>query len=128
LNNPSIMSSNRVAATIPWMRTFWPAPLAVDRVQRLRMAAGALIGVALTAWLCRRLGAPAGLSWIIAPMGASAVLVFCLPASPLAQPWPVVGGNIVSALIGIACAQLISAPDTRDPRQTVRSATRPAIR
>lgn len=43
-------------------------------------------------------------------MGASAVLVFCLPASPLAQPWPVVGGNIVSALIGIACAQLIPAP------------------
>ena len=30
-------------------------------------------------------------------MGASAVLVFCVPASPMAQPWAVVGGNTVSA-------------------------------
>jgi CBS domain-containing membrane protein len=31
------------------------------------------------------------------------VLVFGLPASPLAQPWAVVGGNTLSALVGIAC-------------------------
>jgi CBS domain-containing membrane protein len=105
------MSSNLAAAAIPWMRTFWPEPLVVGGVQRLRMAAGALIGITLTAWLSHHLGAPAGLNWIVAPMGASAVLVFCLPASPLAQPWPVVGGNTVSALIGMACAQLIPAPD-----------------
>ena len=105
------MSSNLLATIIPWVRAFWPAPLAVDRVQGLRMAAGALIGIALTTSLCHRLGAQPPLTWIIAPMGASAVLVFCLPASPLAQPWPVVGGNVVSALVGIACAQWISVPD-----------------
>ena len=38
-----------------------------------------------------------------APMGASALLVFCMPASPVAQPWAVVGGNVLSALVGIAC-------------------------
>ncbi|WP_287815409.1 HPP family protein, partial [Pseudomonas sp.] len=41
---------------------------------------------------------------LVAPLGASAVLVFALPSSPLAQPWSVVGGNTLSALIGIACA------------------------
>ena len=40
-------------------------------------------------------------------MGASAVLLFCVPSSPLAQPWAVVGGNTISALIGYACAHLV---------------------
>jgi CBS domain-containing membrane protein len=43
----------------------------------------------------------------VAPIGASAVLVFALPASPFAQPWSVVGGNTLSALVGITCAQLL---------------------
>ena len=47
---------------------------------------------------------------LIAPMGASAVLLFCLPASPLAQPWSVVGGNVVSAVVGVACASWIADP------------------
>lgn len=47
---------------------------------------------------------------IVAPMGASAVLVFAVPASPLAQPWPVVGGNIVSALIGVGVAAVVPSP------------------
>ena len=44
---------------------------------------------------------------LVAPMGASAVIVFCLPQSPLARPWNVVIGNVVSALLGVACARLI---------------------
>jgi CBS domain-containing membrane protein len=47
---------------------------------------------------------------LVAPLGASAVLVFAVPASPLAQPWSVVGGNTVSALIGVLCVQLIDDP------------------
>jgi CBS domain-containing membrane protein len=39
--------------------------------------------------------------WFIAPMGASAVLLFGVPSSPLAQPWSIVGGNVLSALIGV---------------------------
>ena len=36
---------------------------------------------------------------IVAPIGASAVLVFAVPSSPLAQPWSVVGGNVLSTLL-----------------------------
>jgi CBS domain-containing membrane protein len=39
---------------------------------------------------------------LIAPIGASAVLAFAVPASPLAQPWPIIGGNCLSALAGTA--------------------------
>ncbi|WP_318609068.1 HPP family protein [Mesorhizobium sp. BAC0120] len=47
---------------------------------------------------------------IVAPMGASAVLVFAIPASPLAQPWPVIGGNAISALVGVMVAKLVGEP------------------
>ena len=48
-----------------------------------------------------------GAAMIIASMGASAVLLFAVPHSALAQPWNVVGGHLVSALIGISCARFI---------------------
>ena len=80
-------------------------------------AIGALLALLLTALASRAaLGAAAvhSLPFLIAPMAASAVLLFCLPAAPLAQPWPVIGGNVVSALVGVACAQaadpLVAAP------------------
>ena len=56
----------------------------------------------LTALVSRWVGGDASLPWLIAPMGASAVLVFGVPASPMAQPWAVVGGDTLSALVGSA--------------------------
>lgn len=92
---------------------FLPAPLAIDVVERMRACSGALLGIIITALVSRyALGAGATLPFLIAPMGASAVLLFALPSSPLAQPWSVVGGNVVSALVGILCARWISDPTT----------------
>ena len=42
------------------------------------------------------------LALIIPPFGASCVLVFLLPDSPLAQPRNVIGGHLISALMGLA--------------------------
>jgi CBS domain-containing membrane protein len=41
------------------------------------------------------------------PVAASAVLVFAVPSSPMAQPWPVIGGNALSALVGVCVAQAL---------------------
>ena len=41
---------------------------------------------------------------LVASMGASAVILFVIPGSPLAQPWPFVGGQMLSALAGVSCA------------------------
>ncbi|MBC7750495.1 MAG: HPP family protein [Candidatus Saccharibacteria bacterium] len=43
--------------------------------------------------------------WFVAPIGASAVLLFAVPASPLAQPWSMIGGNLVAGVVGVFCAQ-----------------------
>jgi len=45
-----------------------------------------------------------GYPMIVASMGASAIILFFIPGSPLAQPWPFVGGQLLSALVGVACA------------------------
>ncbi len=45
--------------------------------------------------------------WIVASMGASAFLLFVLPSSPMAQPWAVVGGSCVSAVVGIICTRFV---------------------
>ncbi len=44
---------------------------------------------------------------VVASMGAAAVLLFAVPHGPLSQPWPLFGGNLVSALVGVSCAQMI---------------------
>jgi CBS domain-containing membrane protein len=97
--------------TLQWLRAFVPQRNTVPRPERMRAVAGALIGLLLTAGLSQLLVGGAGLPLaLVAPMGASAVLLFCVPASPLAQPWSVVGGNTISALVGIACAKAIGTP------------------
>ncbi|MES2490579.1 MAG: HPP family protein [Pseudomonadota bacterium] len=94
-----------------FLASFRPARSRVGGQERLRAFIGGSIGVLITALISRWFaGAESITPWLIAPLGASAVLVFALPASPLAQPWSVIGGNTVSALVGIACAIYIPDP------------------
>ncbi len=72
-------------------------------------AVGGLLGILAVLWV--------GHFWLdghggvlaIASMGASAVLLFAAPHGALSQPWPVFGGHLVSALIGVACARWLDA-------------------
>lgn len=93
------------------LRRFLPSLPPLSLKERIRAPLGALAGIAVTAvvsLLALKLGlaAPA----LIAPMGASAVLLFAVPSSPLAQPWSVVGGNGLSALMGVAATVLVADP------------------
>lgn len=97
----------------PWLRSFLPRQTPMSAVDRWVACVGGFSGIALTAMLVHLLGGSqvgAGLPLIIAPMGASAVLVFAVPASPLAQPWSVVGGNTLSALAGVTAMKLVHDP------------------
>jgi CBS domain-containing membrane protein len=51
-----------------------------------------------------------GATAVITSMGASAVLLFGVPHGPLSQPWPVIAGHGISALIGVTCACWIPHP------------------
>ncbi|WP_416172538.1 HPP family protein [Achromobacter xylosoxidans] len=92
-----------------WLGAFAPAPVGVNTREKLYGAVGALIGLFCTEWVGRHALGSAN-PWFIAPVGASAVLLFAAPASPLAQPWSIMAGNFVSALIGVFCAQSIADP------------------
>jgi CBS-domain-containing membrane protein len=63
---------------------------------------GSFVGIALLAYLSIYSHYPL----IAAPMGATAVLVFGVPDSPLAQPRNVIGGNFWGALVSIVAVQL----------------------
>jgi len=80
-------------------------------VERIRSVFGAFIGLLLVLTIAKYLGGIGGIDeWIMASLGASALLVFSLPGSPMAQPWAVIAGNTLSALIGVSCSITISAP------------------
>ncbi|SIQ07172.1 HPP family protein [Maribacter ulvicola] len=44
--------------------------------------------------------------FLMAPFGATCVLAFGVPNSPLAQPRNIIGGHLVAALVGLLCFYL----------------------
>ena len=83
-------------------------PLSVKEKLRSTLAAfAATLAVGyLSSWFLEGVG----LVVLVASIGASAVLLFAVPHSPLTQPWPLVGGTLISALVGVTCASLIPDP------------------
>lgn len=88
-------------------RGLGPAMAGPKPVDVARAAAGAALALLLAGLTLRWLG----LGWLLAPFGASAVLVYAVPNSPLAQPWSVVVGNSVSALVALAVLAALPAAD-----------------
>lgn len=80
-----------------WWRGLGPAMAGPKAVDLARAGMGAGLGLLLAGLALRG----AGIGWLIAPLGASAVLVYAVPNSPLAQPWSVVMGNTLSALAAL---------------------------
>lgn len=90
-----------------WQR-WWPEPMVLSAGQKIKAGLAALMAITLTGVVTYL--TVGSLPWLAASMGAASVILFVLPASPLAQPWSFVGGHLVSAFIGVLCAKLI--PDT----------------
>ena len=91
-------------------RVFAPVLAGATLYERLIACAGALVGIGLTSVITGLIHPGAYLPLIVAPMGATAVLLFAVPTSPLAQPWSIVGGNTISAFVGVAVAHAIDDP------------------
>ncbi|MEN6587966.1 MAG: HPP family protein [Sulfuricella sp.] len=67
---------------------------------------GAFLGIALVAWVDQLFFDGTDLTLMIGSFGASAVLVYGAVRSPLAQPRNLVGGHILSAIVGVTCWKL----------------------
>lgn len=100
-----------MSPTVQLIKRLIPNLAPVSASERLRASIGAVVGILITGLVA---GAAFGNAYdvplLIAPMGASAVLLFAIPASPLAQPWSIMGGNSLSATIGVTCGLLIGDP------------------
>lgn len=82
----------------------------VTHTEKFLSTVGGLVGILGVALISQSQLGLAGSTGIIASMGSSAVLLFAVPHGPLSQPWPVFGGHLVSAIIGVTCVKLIPAP------------------
>ncbi len=70
---------------------------------------GAFLGIALVAWVDQFFFQGLDLTLMIGSFGASAVLIFGAVRSPLAQPRNLLGGHILSAIVGVLCWKLFHA-------------------
>lgn len=110
INQPVMSVKARISATAQW--------LGIERNQtshseKLISALGAGLSIGITLFIAMQLVADKqfGISasmLIISSMGASAVLLFAVPHGALSQPWPVIGGHLISAFIGVTCQQLFA--------------------
>jgi CBS-domain-containing membrane protein len=69
---------------------------------------GSFLGIAAVALVHYRLLGQSELLLLIGSFGASAVLIYGAIRSPLAQPRNLVGGHVLSAIIGVSAWQLLS--------------------
>ncbi|OTG80755.1 HPP family protein [Acinetobacter sp. ANC 4648] len=92
---------------LEWLNTLKPNFKVLPLKERILCGLGALLGLILSSLISWYVLGDFN-AWYIAPMGASSVLLFAVPASPLAQPWNMVVGNIIAGIIGVTCALYIS--------------------
>jgi CBS-domain-containing membrane protein len=83
------------------------SPPAVSLSEILWSWTGAFFGIAAVAYINYNKLEGTDLVMIIGSFGASAVLIYGAIKSPLAQPRNLLGGHIFSAVIGVACYQLM---------------------
>ncbi|MHB1145138.1 MAG: HPP family protein [Thiobacillus sp.] len=68
-------------------------------------ASGGLLGMLAVWWISDLLLDSQGAVLVATSMGSTAVMLFAAPHGPMSQPWPLIGGHLVSALTGVACVQ-----------------------
>ena len=69
---------------------------------------GAFLGIGLVAYINDSMVEKTDLILLIGSLGASAVLIYGAIKSPLAQPRNLVGGHLISAVIGVTVYYLLS--------------------
>lgn len=98
-----------VAEYLSKMKGSTKSPPGVGAGELLWSWIGSVLGIGACGWLSSRYFEPRDLSLLIGSFGASAVLVYGAVKSPLAQPRNLIGGHVISGLVGVACWQVFGA-------------------
>jgi CBS domain-containing membrane protein len=93
-----------------FLRSFAPHRSPAPFVERLRSGFAGGLGIFLLAWALHLLPQPELPLLLLGSMAASAVLLYAVPHSPLAQPWNLIGGHLISALAGWITISLVHDP------------------
>lgn len=91
-----------------FLRFIPAAPVNLSIRSKLISLVACFSAIFFVAWITREFILGIAYPIIVASMGASAVMLFIIPNSPLAQPWPLVGGQIVSAIVGVWSSQVFT--------------------
>jgi CBS-domain-containing membrane protein len=89
------------------MKGITKSPPIVSRVDIFWSWLGAFLGISLVGFLHFNLLTDSSMIMLIGSFGASAVLIYGAVRSPLAQPRNLIGGHILSAVIGVASFQML---------------------
>ena len=92
------------SSVVKILRYIVPESSPLSTGEKLRSVLASFIAILLVNYVSNLFVSGVGLPFLVASMGASAVLLFALSHSPLSQPWPLIGGNIFSALVAVTCA------------------------
>ncbi|HHL18714.1 MAG TPA: HPP domain-containing protein, partial [Thiothrix sp.] len=90
-----------------FLRLFRPPANTTSLTEKALSGFVALLGIGLIMFTSQFFLPDEDIPWVVASMGASAVLLFAVPLGPLSQPWSFVGGHLLSGLIGVTIAQSI---------------------
>lgn len=98
----------RFLAKLGWVHTDQQRLSAIPLPERLKVATAAFVALYLVTYISLQFTHPTAGIVLLASMGASSVLLFGLPNSPLAKPWAFVAGHLIPASIGLLCSHLFS--------------------
>ncbi|WP_455208628.1 HPP family protein [Kaarinaea lacus] len=89
------------------LKFFGIEPNTTSHAEKWVSGLGGFVGILVTLSVCYYfLGSDAYIA--VASLGASAVLVFALPHVSVTQPWSLVAGQVVAAIVGVTCAKTIA--------------------
>lgn len=87
----------------PWLKKEYQ-----HHVEKILSSVGGLLSLLGLLWVSNlSIGINHGVM-LVASMGASSVLLFAMPHGALSQPWPLLGGHMLSAFIGVTCGLMTS--------------------
>jgi CBS-domain-containing membrane protein len=92
-----------------WLKMLGIELSPVSHRERLVSALGGFIGIFAVYSTSQALLGTTASPILVLSMGSTAAMLFAVPHGALSQPWPLLGGHLVSGLIGIAC--LLYVPD-----------------
>ena len=93
-----------------FLRYIVPETAPLSTGEKFRSVFSTFVGILLLAYISSMFVSGIGLPILVTSMGASAILLFAIPHSPLSQPWPLIAGNLLPALIAVTCWKWV--PDT----------------